>query len=243
MAGERGRSSHVHLSATALFAGTAPANGDLADRAGQARAASAPSPDQRRLDVLCVSKSSLPGKCVGFFGLNFIVELFPHGILYLYLNLYLIDFMHKKLFLLLAILLIIALSASLFLFLNLYPADSGEVTEVPARAALPVHQMQGLVLSVKDKSIVVEGLVGETNESVEFAILPSTVIKKNVIGISVDQIKSGKPFTPKTTSIFGKISDLTPKTHITKITTKDNLSLTKKVSAEEIDYITYDIPK
>ena len=112
----------------------------------------------------------------------------------------------------------------------------------------PVNQVQvqnemvGQVVSVKGNLITVEGLVGSENKVVEFTITPETVLKNSTNNITLEQIKSGKPFKPKFEQKIGKISDLAPKVKITKIQSKENLLTTNSATATEVNYVTFILP-
>ncbi len=111
-------------------------------------------------------------------------------------------------------------------------------------------EMTGRIIEVKGDSIVVAGVVKsldpsgirQEDKTVEFRITPQTVLRNNAIVITLEQVKSGKTFTPKTETRPGNTSQLTVDMRITKILSQENLFDSDRAIAIEINYATYDTP-
>jgi len=106
---------------------------------------------------------------------------------------------------------------------------------------MPIHGMNGRIVEVRENSIVIEGAVDGKNKIVEVIITSETILKQNTSKFTSEQIKSDKPFSIKFKPSVGEVSGLTlGKTVVVR--TKENLLLTRKIEALEINYLTYDFP-
>lgn len=111
------------------------------------------------------------------------------------------------------------------------------------KAPAPVqNEMSGTITEVKGNSIVVEGLVGNKNKSITFAMTSETILKNSSRTITLEQMKSGKPFVPKYEEKVGKMSDFTVNLKIDKIRSQENLLVANNAIATEIDYATFIYP-
>lgn len=111
-----------------------------------------------------------------------------------------------------------------------------------------LYQMSGHIIEVKENSIVITGPVKsldptntrQEQKTIEFQVIPQTVLKNTANIITIENIKSGEPFTPKTEEKPGYVSDLAVSMKIISIQSKEDLFAVDKAIADEINYFTYD---
>lgn len=112
------------------------------------------------------------------------------------------------------------------------------------------YEISGQIETVKDgeSTIVVFGTVKLSDSkdmrrekvTIEFEINSTTVLKTRKIIITKDQIESGQQFAPETQEQLGVASDLVAGI-VVLIKSRDNLFITDKAVADEINYISYDV--
>ena len=108
-------------------------------------------------------------------------------------------------------------------------------------------QMKGSVTGVNGNSVFISGIVNSIDgksedKTIEFIVTNDTILRSNKIIITLEQIKSGKNFHPKTIIGTGQLSDLSPDTKIFNVSSKNDLSKTNKATAAEISYLIYEMP-
>ncbi|MBI2087106.1 MAG: hypothetical protein HYT69_02995 [Candidatus Zambryskibacteria bacterium] len=109
--------------------------------------------------------------------------------------------------------------------------------------------IDGEIIEVKDDSIVVRGIAKSADGSrqedrtVELEITNTTVLKKESVIFTIEQIKSQKPFTPTTENGMGDVSDLALKVRILEIVADKDLFTVDAARAVEIYYSIHVYPQ
>jgi len=109
--------------------------------------------------------------------------------------------------------------------------------------SVSINIMEGNITKVDGSVITIEGTVDGKIKSVSFTITDTTILNNSANVITMEQLKSGKQFSPKTDVRKGELQELKVGTHISRITTRGDLAKINQAVAVEINYITYDLPK
>lgn len=102
-------------------------------------------------------------------------------------------------------------------------------------------EMSGTITEVNGNSIKVKGTIGDEEKDIDFKVSSATVFKKTTLVITLEQIKSGKPYAPLTKFESGQLSDLAPGMSVTVIS-KGNLTSRYSATATEVNYFIKDVP-
>ncbi len=157
----------------------------------------------------------------------------------LYLEVIFLYNMHKKIFITIVVLVLIVLGLVFFFGKDIW---SGYFVQKSSDYAA-INVMEGNITKVDGSVITVEGTVDGKTKSVGFTITDTTILNNSANVISLDQMKSGKTFSPKTEIRKGELQDLKVGIHVSSITTRGDLAKISQTVAVGVNYITYDLPK
>ncbi len=103
-----------------------------------------------------------------------------------------------------------------------------------------IFTVAGEVSEVKDSTFVIQDSSSGNKQS--FVVTDKTVFKKSVVGISIEQLRSGGKFQPSTIVVSGNISDLNKEVGVTVKANKGLLPIINS-RAIEVSYSIYDFPE
>lgn len=162
----------------------------------------------------------------------------------------------KELFAVLVLIIIFAGGGYLYIQSKNKKESTTDISSVFKEPKIYLFEQNSKITQVNSDSIVVDAYIKlsittdsklVTHKTIEIQTLPTTKFTNLENTITLDQIKSGKQFSPKTQSLSGSISDfvVTPEKRVTlvnMVTTDDPISM-DKISVSGIKYITYVLPQ